>query len=115
MGAGGVTDIERLKTTKNFLREQYQENLKKCKHPELKPLIIETYHENIKAFDIAISALEKQIPKKPTHEATKIECCTCPDCKNVIDEFETFWGQKIRVCVQFCKYCGQALDWGDCE
>lgn len=60
-------------------------------------------------------ALEKQIPKKATHEATKIECCTCPDCKNVIDEFETFWGQKIRVCVQFCKYCGQALDWGDCE
>ena len=65
-----------------------------------------------KMIDLAV---EKQIPKKPTHEATKIECCTCPDCKNVIDEFETFWGQKIRVCVQFCKYCGQAIDWGDCE
>ena len=67
------------------------------------------------AIQCAISALEKQIPKKPTHEATLPKCCTCPSCKNVVDEFETFWGQKIRVCVEFCKYCGQALDWGDSE
>ena len=61
------------------------------------------------------NAIKKQIPKKLTHEATLPKCCTCPSCKNVVDEFETFWGQKIRVCVEFCKYCGQALDWGDSE
>lgn len=67
------------------------------------------------AFETAISALEKQTPKKPTHEATLYRCLTCPDCKNVIDEFAEFVpGQpKIRIEMPNCKYCGQALDWSD--
>ena len=66
---------------------------------------------------VAISALEKQIPKKVTHEATLYRCTTCPTCKNVIDEFIEFIpGQpKIRVQTIHCKFCGQALDWGDGE
>lgn len=56
-------------------------------------------------------ALEKQIPKKPTHEATLYRCCTCPNCKNVIDEFTDFAGQRVRVTVQHCRFCGQKLDW----
>ena len=58
-------------------------------------------------------ALEKQIPKKVTHEATLYRCCTCPTCKNVIDEFTDFTGKKYRVTVQYCKFCRQALDWSD--
>ena len=58
-------------------------------------------------------ALEKQIPKKVTHEATLYRCYTCPACENVIDEFTDFTGKKYRVTVQYCKFCGQALDWGD--
>ena len=60
-------------------------------------------------------ALEKQIPKKVTHEATLYHCCTCPTCKNVIDEFTDFTGKKYRVTVQYCKFCGQKLDWSDIE
>lgn len=63
----------------------------------------------------AIEAIGKQIPKKLTHEATLIRCCTCPTCKNVLDEFEEFVpnGGKIRIKTQHCKFCGQALDWSD--
>ena len=60
-------------------------------------------------------ALEKQIPKKITHEATLQRCATCPTCKNVLDEFIEFIpGQpKIRVTFAHCHFCGQALDWSD--
>ena len=63
------------------------------------------------------AAIEKQIPKKPTHEATLYKCFTCPTCKNVIDEFIEFVPDqpKIRVTTLHCKYCGQALDWSDAE
>ena len=67
------------------------------------------------AFETAIEALEKQIPKKITHEATLQRCATCPTCKNVLDEFIEFIpGQpKIRVTFTHCHFCGQALDWSD--
>ena len=63
----------------------------------------------------AIVALEKQIPKKITHEATLKRCATCPTCKNVLDEFiELVPGQpKIRVTFTHCHFCGQALDWSE--
>ena len=65
----------------------------------------------------AIVALEKQIPKKITHEATLQRCATCPTCKNVLDEFIEFVpGQpKIRVTFTHCHFCGQALDRGETE
>lgn len=60
-------------------------------------------------------ALEKQIPKKITHEATLQRCATCPTCKNVLDEFIEFIpGQpKIRVTFTHCHFCGQVLDWSE--
>ena len=63
----------------------------------------------------AIVALEKQIPKKITHEATLKRCATCPTCKNVLDEFiELIPGQpKIRVTFTHCHFCGHALDWSE--
>ncbi len=69
------------------------------------------------AFKTAVKALEKQIPKKITHEATLQRCATCPTCKNVLDEFIEFIpGQpKIRVTFAHCHFCGQALDWSDTE
>lgn len=63
------------------------------------------------AVKMAIKALEKQIPEKITHEATIYKCCTCPSCKNVVDEFETIGDSRARVTFQFCHFCGQALDW----
>lgn len=62
-------------------------------------------------------ALEKQIPKKPTHEASLYKCLTCPNCKNVIDEFTEIIPKhlKVRVKTIHCKFCGQVLDWSDSE
>lgn len=60
-----------------------------------------------------VSALEKQIPKKVTHEATLQKCCTCPHCKNVVDELTDFLGKRVRVTVPRCKFCGQAIDWSE--
>lgn len=76
--------------------------------------LVKTYIKN-DYTRIIVNALEKQIKKKPTHEATLIRCCTCPTCRNVIDEFEEFVpnGGKIRIKTQHCKFCGQALDWSD--
>lgn len=55
--------------------------------------------------------VERMTPKKVTHEASIRRCCTCPTCKNVLDEFDSFMGQKVRVTYQHCHFCGQALDW----
>lgn len=66
-----------------------------------------------KALHLAMAALQKQIPQKPTREASLYRCLTCPTCKNVIDEFaEIVPGQKVRVQTPNCKFCGQTIDWG---
>ena len=70
---------------------------------------------NNECIELCKKALEKQIPQKVTHEATLYKCCTCPNCKNVVDEFTEFMGNRCRVTPIYCKYCGQALDWSDSE
>lgn len=61
----------------------------------------------------AIDALEKQVAKKVTHEASIRTCCTCPSCLNVVDEFEKFGNSTVRVTYSHCKFCGQKLDWSE--
>ena len=65
------------------------------------------------AREIAISALEKQTPKKPLDiEDTKYKVSyKCPVCKTVhVNEWcGTSWK------LPFCSTCGQALDWSDTE
>lgn len=51
--------LERLKNTKDYLKEQYQEQVKNCPYPELKPIAKQTYEDNKKAFDIAIKSIEE--------------------------------------------------------
>jgi hypothetical protein len=51
-----------------------------------------------------VEALEKQIPEKLTHEATKPKDYTCPRCKNV-----------VNVTRSYCGICGQALKWEGVE
>ena len=58
-------------------------------------------------------ARERQTAKKITHESTIYKCCTCPNCKNVVDEFETIEDKKLRVTFKYCHFCGQKLDWSD--
>ena len=54
-----IKALERLKNTNDYLKEQYQEQVKKCPYPELKPIAKQTYEDNKKAFDIAIKAIEE--------------------------------------------------------
>ena len=55
------------------------------------------------AIKTAISALEKQIPKKPIYKTEEL-FRFCPNC-----DFP------LPLCFKFCNGCGQALDWGDDE
>ena len=52
------------------------------------------------AREMAISALEKQIPKKVEEYLTSSFCC--PACTSVLSRYS-----------QYCSNCGQALDWSD--
>lgn len=59
------------------------------------------------ANNMAIQALEKQIPKALTHEATIYACGTCPNCKNVVRERNQTFDYR------YCHFCGQKLDGGE--
>lgn len=65
------------------------------------------------ACRMAISALEKQIPKKPDYEGDGYDengeliydTWICPHCNHEYEvEYEDY---------AFCPNCGQALDWSD--
>lgn len=60
----------------------------------------------IQTYNIAIEALEKQIPKKPLNREDKSEISYgyCPCCSNLIDN----WND-----IRYCGECGQAMDWED--
>lgn len=62
------------------------------------------------AFETAIEALEKQIPKKP-REAVQSGFFWCPACSKAIKM--RIEGSKINI--SYCPYCGQALDWRETE
>ena len=68
------------------------------------------------AFETAIEALEKQVPKKPIDVCTPVVTWgLCPICKG---ELNKLGNQPNRVfeSTKYCPDCGQALDWsGDCE
>lgn len=62
------------------------------------------------AYEMAIYALEKQIPKKPQNKKysfyphstlLKSKYGECPNCKS------------IQVDDEYCANCGQKLDWSD--
>ena len=66
------------------------------------------------AIKIAISAIEKQIPKKPTYEeignmygAIKRTCTACGDVCMV--------SKGAKPYEHYCRQCGQALDWRETE
>ena len=78
----------------------YEEAIKGLKN------IIEywTYHEHEKEVaELAISALEKQIPKKPDLDGGVY----CPCC---LHEFKSHYDE-----TRYCPNCGQAIDWSDVE
>ena len=69
----------------------------------------EFYYQDIfiESLDMAIQALEKQIPKKPiTRSNTNIADCPC--CGATVRGIKNPFGD-------WCSNCGQKLDWRDEE
>lgn len=68
-----------------------------------------TFEEEKEAYEIAIEALKKQIPKKPINEPINqsLHYKLCPRCNRKISGME--WGQ------EYCWSCGQAIDWQEDE
>lgn len=62
----------------------------------------------IQTYNIAIEALEKQIPKEPLNREDTFEISYgyCPCCSNIIDD----WND-----IKYCGECGQAIDWEEKE
>ena len=73
---------------------------------ELKPIPIDGFKIIAEAYDLAIEALDKQIPKKPTMGKYGHTECAC--CGWVV---ESFCGDLEQY--PFCPNCGQAIDWED--
>ena len=79
-------------------------NEKKCDNCDL-CYMQGTTGEHREAIDMAIQALEKQIPKKPVKKSFIVPyegINVCPSCK------EPLGGKR-----HYCSKCGQKLDWSD--
>lgn len=61
------------------------------------------------AYDMAIEALEKQMPKKPIINGSL--ACKCPTCGSI--EIEIVYENGSEVMCKNCPDCGQKLDWGN--
>ena len=66
------------------------------------------WEEMSEVRDMAIEALEKQIPKKPKAKDDNFAMSygICPNCNNIVDD----WNDN-----RFCNECGQAIDWEGME
>ena len=62
------------------------------------------------AFEVAIEALEKQIPKKPI-PAVQSGFFWCPACSKAIK----MRIEDSKINIIYCPFCGQALYWRETE
>ena len=69
-------------------------------------LTLDECRKHNKAISMAIDALEKQTPKKPTRTRGKYGHIECACCGWVV---ESFCGDLEQY--PFCPNCGQAIDW----
>ena len=68
-----------------------------------------------KELDIAIKALEKQIPKKLyiQQDDRNNDCMECPSCDSFIGyEYDC---RDEHYQINYCPYCGQAIDFEELE
>ena len=87
--------IEKLKNIRLFM--QIEDNKNECKFTE----------DDYKANEMAVQALEKQIPKKPIFYAHDYYCSVC---NSLVGNNEFEWKR-----FKYCDTCGQKLDWSDVD
>ena len=102
--------IEKLKNMRLYMQIEDKNN--DCKFTE----------DDYKANEMAIQALEKQIPKKPNKAidsswGVRKEVHVCPVCAYYLTEVHFIEPQKIESNkkITYCETCGQAIDWSDEE
>ena len=93
--------VEKLKNMRLFMQIEDENN--DCKFTEY----------DYKANEMAIQALEKQIPKKPTYEGDGyapdgtfvLDDWICPSCSKRYEvDYDDY---------DYCPSCGQKIDWSD--
>ena len=62
------------------------------------------------AFETALNALEKQIPKKPINEECYYICSCCRDDLGVSDDDIFIYELSMP---KYCSNCGCVLDWSE--
>lgn len=98
--------LDRIKLSAQTVRENIA-ILEECEEPDDAGYYLQLEHEKF-----VLSALEKQIPKKPykvkEHKQNDYYCTVCK--RYLGDEMELKY-----ACLQpeYCQHCGQALDWND--
>lgn len=104
-----MTEIDVLKNELKCIKRQNGsicDNKRDCQSCDL----VMNDKDIVFAYKNAISALEKQIPKKPILDKEQtmryVMTFTCPTCG------KGFTGTKV---CSYCYHCGQALDWSDEE
>lgn len=74
------------------------------------------WEEMLEVRDIAINALEKQIPKKPIKSEKflrskhTVKVAVCPNCNSSLGLCNY-----AKTTFKYCGDCGQTLDWGETE
>lgn len=101
-----MTEREAIKKLKDILDE--------C--TESKEAVCYVTDVDAPALEMAINALEKQIPKKPYCAEDKMWCC--PICDNNLLHKWIKYPTKLMPKSEglpHCMSCGQAIDWSDGE
>lgn len=62
------------------------------------------------AIDMAVEALEKQMPKKPINDT--LHWAICPTCGGSVSK-KNVREYVVEEGTSYCEHCGQALDWSD--
>ena len=91
-----MTESEAIKNLKDILSECTESGEALCYITDV----------DAPALEMAINALEKQMPKKLINTCQYVSGC-CPNCKKYISDWLEY---NEFMC---CPYCGQKLDWDE--
>lgn len=79
--------------------------------------LLKTDKEIFDAYDLAVKALQKQVPRRPHIESVEFRdknfISYTISCSNCGKEFEACFNTDYNKEFRYCSRCGHAIDWGD--